>query len=111
MSPVHHPDEEELVGYASGTNPEWISLVVACHLTYCATCREYVELFDDLGGVLLDSLETREGGRLGVRASDVTARPRPVVSEPPIMPVAGLPWPLASYLPKDGAGFRFLAPG
>jgi putative transcriptional regulator len=111
MTPVHHPHEEELIGYASGTNPEWISLIVACHLTYCATCREDVELFDDLGGALLDSLETREGDRLGVRASDVAVRPRAVAPEAPIMPVAGLPWPLASYLPKDGAGFRFLAPG
>jgi putative transcriptional regulator len=112
MTPVHHPDEEELVGYASGTNPEWVSLVVACHLTYCPACRDDVELFDDLGGVLLDSLDVPEGGPLAARASEVAAKPRPPpVAESPVMAVQGLPWPLAPYLPKDGTGFRFLAPG
>jgi putative transcriptional regulator len=110
MTPVHHPEEEELVGYASGTNPEWVSLLVACHLTYCPTCRDDVELFDDLGGALLDSLDAREA--LTARASDIVARPSPpLVVESRAMPVPGLPWPLASYLPKDGTGFRFLAPG
>jgi putative transcriptional regulator len=112
MTPVHHPDEEDLVGYASGTNPEWVSLVVACHLTYCAACRDDVELFDDLGGALLDSLDAREGGPLAARAGDVAARPRPpAVAASSATPVHGLPRPLGPYLPKDGTGFRFLAPG
>lgn len=112
MTPLHHPDEEELVGYASGTNPEWISLVVACHLTFCATCRDDVALYDDLGGALLDSLGTPEGRSLGVIAGELTARPRPPVAPPALaMPVPGLPKPLGPYLPKGPVAWRFLAPG
>jgi putative transcriptional regulator len=110
MMPVHHPEEEDLVGYASGTNPEWISLVVACHMTYCAACRDEVELLDDLGGALLDSLGA-PGGSLGANAKAITARPRPAETAPVAMPVPGLPKPLAPYLPKEGAAWRFLAPG
>src|SRR5262245_44130360 len=104
MTPVHHPVEEELVGYASGTNPEWISLVVACHLTYCTTCRQDVELFDDLGGVLLDTLGG-QSGPLSVSASGVAARPKPEAVVVPSVSVPGLPRALGPYLPRDRAGW------
>lgn len=111
MTPLHHPEEEELVGYASGTSPEWVSLVVACHLTFCAACRDDVALFDDVGGALLDSLGTGEGRSIGASARDVASRPRPDVAPAVAMPVSGLPRPLAPYLPKESVAWRFLAPG
>jgi len=112
MNPVHHPEEEDLLSYASGTSPEWLSLVVACHLTYCAECRSGVELFDDLGGLLLDSLDARTPGAVTVKASDVMDRPRrPESAAAPELAVPGIPRPLAPYVAPGGARFRFLAPG
>lgn len=112
MSPVHHPAEEDLVSYASGTSPEWVALVVACHLTYCPECRGDVELYDDLGGVLLDSLEESPAGAFGVSADELTKRRAKAEPAPTHrISVPGLPSPLGPYLPKTGATWRFLAPG
>lgn len=111
MNPVHHPDEEDLLGYASGTSPEWISLVVACHLTYCPECRSEAALLDDLGGVLLDSVDTSPASPLGVSANELRALPEPREVVLPAMTVPGLPRPLAPYLPREGTAWRFLAPG
>src|SRR5436190_21674350 len=109
MSPVHHPDEEDLLGYASGTSPEWVSLVVACHLTYCPKCRADLDLFDDLGGALLDAGEVTGAEARGVRASDLTARPRPSQTAAPRLPgVPGIPRPLGPYLPEGRPAWRFL---
>ena len=111
MNPSHHPDEEDLVGYASGTSPEWIALVVACHLTYCPGCRDEVALLDDVGGLLLESLDQPAHGALGVAARDITSRPKPETRTTEVVTVPGLPRPLAPYLPKARSGWRFLAPG
>lgn len=112
MNPVHHPDEEDLLGYASGTSPEWLSLVVACHLTYCPECRSDVELYEDLGGALVDSMVTKRADAPGATAREIAARPRPPERAPlPEIGVAGLPRPLAPYLSSSHPRWKFLAPG
>ena len=35
----HHPGEELLLAYAAGASDEALSLIVATHMAYCATCR------------------------------------------------------------------------
>jgi putative transcriptional regulator len=50
----HHPDEEVLAAYSSGTLPQGMSLLVASHLTLCASCRSFVECCDDVGGNQLE---------------------------------------------------------
>jgi len=110
MTPQHHPEPDELIAYASGSSPEWVSLVVACHLTYRAECREEVALLDALGGALL-----AEGpGEGNVPLPDLDEAPRAAVATAPAaLPEAdalGIPRCVHPYL-KGGARFRYLAPG
>ena len=53
----HHPSDETLAAFASGTLDEGRSLVVATHLSLCATCRGAVRTFEEVGGALLDGSE------------------------------------------------------
>jgi len=108
---MHHPEEDDLLSYASGTNEEWLSLVVACHLTYCPECRREVELLDDLGGGLLDSLDTSNAGSSMVTASELRSRPERRDAPPAAPLIPGLPHPLGPYLPKGRPTWKFLAPG
>ena len=57
MTPNHHPLPETLISFASGTLPNAISAVVACHLTMCRACAEAVRDLEVLGGFLLDRLD------------------------------------------------------
>jgi putative transcriptional regulator len=52
----HHPDDELLLAYASGTADEAVSLIVATHMNYCAICRLRGKKFDAIGGTLLQDL-------------------------------------------------------
>ena len=116
MTPSHHPDADELVAYASGAAPDWISLVVACHLTYCAECRAEVELLDDLGGVLLDGIEADPDGERPVPPDTSASSRDPAADEGArtaaraAASMAGLPAPLQDYF-ADEPRWRFLAPG
>ena len=58
MTANHHPLPETLISFASGTLPNAMSAVVACHLTLCARCTEAVRHLEILGGFLLDRLDT-----------------------------------------------------
>ncbi|HVW30425.1 MAG TPA: ChrR family anti-sigma-E factor [Polyangiaceae bacterium] len=112
MTPTHHPDPDDLASYASGVAPEWMSVVVACHLTYCAECRDEVALLDDLGGALLDTLADPGGAALEApRAGARTAEP-PKPAKYVDSPVArGIPRPLHRYFKDPVPTWRFLAPG
>jgi putative transcriptional regulator len=113
MIPTHHPNPEDLMAYSSGTAPEWMSVGIACHLTYCPDCRGEVAALDSLGGALLDSLEADD-------APDRIVMPaaRPVPAAPPSMSgvvpsplTRKIPRPLHPYFKETSPEFRFLAPG
>ncbi len=110
MTPSHHPDADELIAYAAGTSPEWTSLVVACHLTYCPECRESVELLDGLGGVLLDQLDAPDAPtvptELGSKVDATRKKSAPTLGLEP-----DLPRPLHDFFEEALPHFRFLAPG
>ena len=59
MTPTHHPGDDLLIAYASGTIEEPIALLVATHLAFCPRCRKEVERLEALGGTLLEN-ETAE---------------------------------------------------
>lgn len=111
MTPSHHPDPDELMSYAAGSSPEWLSLVLACHLTFCPACRTELSLCEALGGALLDRMPGSRG--------DTSLRERPSTSraqsrEPRrevMLPDRSLPRPLAPYFQSQKPRFRFLAPG
>ena len=109
-TPTHHPELDDLMAYASGVSPEWLSLIVACHLTYCAECREDVASFDEIGGALLSSLPA-EGPVVELpRGLELPRADAPRVASPVIADVPGLPRPILPYL-ANTPNFRFLAPG
>jgi putative transcriptional regulator len=119
MTPTHHPELDDLIAYASGTSPEWLALVVACHLTFCPECRAEVALLDDVGGALLGDLVRTPNHD----AAEGSGAPIPVLGPPTpaaeevrtarhLSPEVGaLPRPLHDYFADDPPRFRFLAPG
>jgi putative transcriptional regulator len=111
MTPTHHPDPDDLISYASGAAEEWRAVVVACHLTYCAECRDEVATLEELGGVLLDTLADDAVGEAPV--------PPAVLRAPASTPKAhsdsalgrSIPRPLHAYFKETTPAWRFLAPG
>jgi putative transcriptional regulator len=116
----HHPSEATLVAYAAGATVEGISLVVACHLAFCGSCREAVAEAEAIGGGLLDALAPApldEAARIRVLAhldapnEAPPTPPRPAAADP------GIPAPLARYVARFSGGnigslpWRSLWPG
>jgi len=103
-APRHHPTEEDLFAYATGTANEAVAVLVACHLTFCPACRAEVAAIEAVGAALgpgpapvppvLPSAEA-----LLARAAP-EARPDPVTADEVfpaplrerVGPAAGLPW-------------------
>jgi putative transcriptional regulator len=103
----HHPSDATLVAYAAGSTVEGISLVIACHLAFCGSCREAVAEAEAIGGGLLDDLSpapldaaARSGAlaRLDTLDAAPPAMPRRAAFDP------GMPAPLARYVARHTAG-------
>lgn len=128
--PLHHPDDQLLIGYASGQERAAKSLLVATHLAYCPDCRLRVASYealcgswfeelrcddhDSLGG--LDALLDRMDGLLAAGRAPAEAKPsRPA----PAAPTGGrlVPEPLRSWLPEaidtptDNGSWREISTG
>jgi putative transcriptional regulator len=56
MTIQHHPSDETLAAYASGTLDEARRLVVATHLSLCEHCGDFVRALDSIGGRMLDAI-------------------------------------------------------
>jgi putative transcriptional regulator len=61
MTPTHHPQLDDLVGYAAGTLTEGMDVLVACHLTFCPVCRDAVAGFEAVGAGLWGASEHPQG--------------------------------------------------
>lgn len=107
--PTHHPAEDLLVAYASGSLEEPPALLVATHLALCPACRRQVAEFEELGGALLEDLDAEP---VADRALDslIAKLDQPVpdfLCPRPAGPAAAdgrLPRPLRDYLsgpPED----------
>jgi len=101
MTITHHPSDEVLALFASGSLDEARSLVVATHLSLCPMCRKTKKAFEDVGGMMLDTLEpeamptdmlTRLLARIG--SGDVVEMRK----ELPRSPDDRLPAPLGAYV-------------
>jgi putative transcriptional regulator len=101
--PQHHLSDDLLIGYAAGSLPEPVAVLVACHLTLCPTCRAREAEEEALSGALL-SLLSGEGSpedgldALLARLDEPEEIPAPQVV-PPQAP-ALLPAPLRAYIPR-----------
>jgi putative transcriptional regulator len=101
MTIQHHPSDETLAAFASGTLDEARGLVVATHLSLCAVCHNAVRAFEHVGGVLLDDLTpTDMSAGAAECAMAQLERPEPVSPARRGLPAAAtrdLPAPLAQY--------------
>ncbi|KAA0875703.1 ChrR family anti-sigma-E factor [Nitrincola tapanii] len=56
MNISHHFDDATLMAYASGSLPQGMALLVACHLHWCSECRQRVQEAEAIGGSLLTQI-------------------------------------------------------
>lgn len=57
MTIMHHPGDELLLSYALGASNEPVSLLIATHLSFCATCRNSVRAMEAAGGAMMSDVE------------------------------------------------------
>ena len=115
----HHPENDMLFDYASGSLEEEPSLVVAAHLAFCDLCREEVRSMESLGGALLAGAVEEQSGDEQLAPDALEAvmarldspmeageRQQPTPSDPV------LPGPVARYLGSglDGLKWRRVGP-
>lgn len=99
----HHLSDAVLMAYSAGTLPEAFDLIVATHISLCATCRAQAETFDAVGGEILDSGSTAEISSIGFQSTidliegGAVARTRPVHGSPD----GFFPKPLQDYVGGD----------
>lgn len=139
MKISHHFDDATLMAYSAGTLPQGMALLVACHLHWCAHCRQRARSTDAIGGALLDALAPAALNedalntllaRLDAVEPVTDARPAATVAADPELPpplqqllaqpLEALPWKRIGYgvrqldLALDGPGATRLlriAPG
>jgi putative transcriptional regulator len=56
----HHIPTELLAAYAAGTLEEAFSLVIACHVSLCDTCRADLGALESVGGAVLEGADTAQ---------------------------------------------------
>lgn len=59
--PAHHAPDDMLIAYAAGSLGASETLLVACHLTLCATCRGFVADAEAVGAAVLTGAEADAG--------------------------------------------------
>lgn len=100
MTIKHHPSDQALAAFASGTLDEARALVVATHLSLCAECRKAVRAFEHVGGALLDDLKPAEMSEGALESAWARlGQPETAASASRDLPAAanGLPAPLGQY--------------
>ena len=121
-TPRHHPPDEALVAYATGSSADADALAYACHVSLCADCSRRLAGLEAVGGALLDAgpVEPVPSDALD-RALAALETPAAGDGEEPALP-PGVPLFLAPYrlpgplaralaaLPR-APGWRYAAPG
>ena len=107
---THRPPEELLLGYASGSLPEPIALVVASHAALCPETAREIRRLEGIGGTLLDGIAPAElkAGALD-RALAMLDRAEPAPPRTIATPAtrALLPAPVWPYLKGDLANLAW----
>ena len=122
-APRHHPEDDLLIGYASGRLRPIKSLLVATHLAYCPECRTRVGAFEEQCGAWFEALPAMADdgldallGRLDGMLDTVPAEAPPPPPVPAALSDGGhppVPEPLRSWLarPMDDCTWQTIAPG
>lgn len=112
--PKHHLTNALIQGFAAGTLPEAMNLVIAAHVSLCDSCRAAVEAHETLGGAVLATADAApmatdalDRALSSIRAAAPEARPirLPETDSP-------LPAPLSAYVASfDDVRWRSLGLG
>jgi len=111
---THHPDENLLTEYASGSVATALGIVICAHLQTCPHCRQRVEQLNRLGATILkqsvaEPVQQETFDQLMARIRNQTApagkanqsvEPAPVYINDPML--KRLPKVIAKLLPRDG---------
>lgn len=113
----HHPDDNLLTEYASGSLAMAVGLIVCAHLQVCPHCRNRVELLNKLGATILtqsisEAIQPDSFAQLMARihsqGNEIAAREKPdgrqevhtsYVNDPLLKRI---PKVIAKLLPRDG---------
>jgi putative transcriptional regulator len=112
----HHPSDETLLRYASGSLEPGPGIVVAVHLSFCPACAERIADLEAVGGSLLDDISPVEIGgealnRLFARI-DADDGSSGVIARQPPPARADLGIRLPGALDRCGLGpWRWIGPG
>jgi putative transcriptional regulator len=110
---THRPPEELLLGYATGSLPEPIALVVASHAALCAETATEIRRLEGVGGALLDDIEPaalKSDALDRALASLDLAEAAPRAAAPPAATAetrALLPAPVWPYIKGDLANLKW----
>ena len=101
--PTHHPGQDLLLEYASGTQREPVALLIATHLALCPQCRERTRSLEAVGGVFLDQLAPEPVAQnsfanLLARLDEPETTAQPHRAAPGEHDGSGLPQPLRDYV-------------
>lgn len=111
----HHPDDNMLVEYASGSLAWAVAISLSAHLQLCPQCRERIAGLNKLGGTILsqsvaESVSENSFSDLMKRIRQQPAAPDKTTEPPALHPVyqrnplmKGLPNVIARLLPEDGS--------
>lgn len=101
-TPAHHLPETLLQAYAAGQLSEAFSLVAACHISLCATCRDALSAYETLGGAMIEDLPnaTLDETAFSDLMARISAQETPTVPQPPRVKSA-FPAPLQDYAGAD----------
>jgi putative transcriptional regulator len=112
----HHPEDELLVGLATGRLAPGPAVVVCAHLDGCGHCRGRLHTLQALGGALLESADPVhvEPGAWERTLARIDAPPAPAAALPEARPPAA--WPAEVQWPASLAGcrvskWRWMGPG
>lgn len=95
----HHPSDETLAAFASGTLDEAPSVVVAAHVALCTQCGATLETLEQLGGALIEQAPaaTLRGGSLDAALARISADPPRAPAASPRRSASDYPDVLALY--------------
>jgi putative transcriptional regulator len=111
MTTMHHPSDETLMAFASGTLDLGRRIVVGAHIEMCPSCRRTLRALDHLAGENLDALPPTQLASEAVER--VLMRTSAADDRPARPPASGGGWPVAprSLEPYELGRWKWIGPG